>query len=33
MARLTKRYEEEFSRYIGNDTRQSVMRSAGTDMH
>ena len=33
MARLTHRYDEEFSRYMGNDTRESVMAAAGNDVH
>jgi hypothetical protein len=33
MTRLTRRYDEEFSRYMGSDTRETVMRAAGTEMH
>lgn len=33
MARLTQRYDEEFSRYLGSDTRESVMRAAAPEMH
>ena len=33
MTRLTRRYDEEFTRYMGNDTRESVMRAAGSEMH
>ncbi|MGH8516054.1 MAG: hemerythrin domain-containing protein [Panacagrimonas sp.] len=33
MERLTRRYEEEFRRYIGNDTAESVMRSAANEIH
>jgi hemerythrin superfamily protein len=33
MERLTRRYEEEFGRYMGNDTPQSVMKAAISDIH
>ena len=33
MERLTRRYEEEFRRYVGNDTAESVMRVATTEIH
>lgn len=33
MERLTRRYEEEFRRYVGNDTAESIMRSATTEIH
>lgn len=33
MSRLTRRYEEEFSRYMGEDTAESVKRRAMADRH
>lgn len=33
MQRLTRRYEEEFARYMGDDTRERVMQAAGTEIH
>lgn len=33
MTRLTRRYDEEFSRYMGQDTRESVLRASGSELH
>ena len=33
MERLTRRYAEEFTRYMGNDTPESVMKAAITEVH
>jgi hypothetical protein len=33
MMRLTRRYEEEFTRYMGEDTEQSVMSAVRAPMH
>ena len=33
MARLTRRYDEEFSRYMGDDTVESVKRRAMLERH
>lgn len=33
MARLTRRYEEEFTRYMGDDTASSVVNGFKSDVH
>ncbi len=33
MARLTKRYEEEFTRYVGDDTSASVIKAYKSSQH
>lgn len=33
MTRLTRRYEEEFTRYMGNDTAEKMMKASQADHH